>query len=181
MKVVGFAGYSGSGKTTLVEQLIPLLRQRGLRVSVLKHAHHRFDIDHVGKDSWRHREAGAYEVIVASDRRMALMREYEVPQEPDVHALLAALDPRVDWVLVEGLKDCDLPKIEIRREPVTEARPALYPHDPRVVAVASNAAALPAPTPVPLLNLDDPQAVAQWLLTQGTRFDYPPQTMEARI
>ena len=103
MKVLGFAGYSGSGKTTLLEQLIALLRQRGLRVSVVKHAHHRFDIDHQGKDSWRHREAGAYEVVVASDRRMALMREYEQPHAIDPHELLAELDPRVDWVLVEGL------------------------------------------------------------------------------
>ena len=91
MKVLGFAGYSGSGKTTLLEQLIALLRQRGLRVSVVKHAHHRFDIDHQGKDSWRHREAGAYEVVVASDRRMALMREYEQPHAIDPHELLAEL------------------------------------------------------------------------------------------
>ena len=81
MKVVGFAGFSGSGKTTLVERLIPALKLRGLRVSVVKHAHHKFDIDHPGKDTWRHREAGAFEVVVASDQRLALMREFEQPAE----------------------------------------------------------------------------------------------------
>ncbi len=144
MKVVGFAGYSGSGKTTLLEQLIPELRQRGLRVSVVKHAHHRFDIDHQGKDSWRHREAGAYEVVVASDRRMALMREYEQPHAIDPHELLAELDPRVDWVLVEGFKHSDLPKIEIwralRRARYRE-RPVHYANDPCIVAVATDARA----------------------------------------
>ena len=81
MKVVGFAGYSGSGKTMLVEQLIPIFRLQGMRVSVVKHAHHRFDIDHVGKDTYRHREAGAFEVVVASDRRLALIREFEQPAQ----------------------------------------------------------------------------------------------------
>lgn len=181
MKVVGFAGYSGSGKTTLVERLIPELRLRGLRVSVVKHAHHKFDIDHVGKDSWRHREAGAYEVVAASDRRMALMREFEQQHQPGVHKLLAALDPRVDWVLVEGFKDCDLPKIEIWRAPTPEyrERPALYPHDPHIVAVATDATRLPEAGPLPLLDLGAPQAVAQWLLAQGARFDYLSQTVEA--
>ena len=174
MKVLGFAGYSGSGKTTLLEQLIPLLRQRGLRVSVVKHAHHRFDIDHQGKDSWRHREAGAYEVVVASERRMALMREYEQPHAFDPHELLAELDPGVDWVLVEGFKHSDLPKIEVWRTPTPDYRggPALYPQDPCVVAVATDAPELPAPTALPVLKLRDPQAVAQWLLAQGARFDY---------
>lgn len=184
MKVIGFAGYSGSGKTTLVEQLIPALRLHGLRVSVVKHAHHKFDIDHVGKDSWRHREAGAYEVAVASDRRMALMREFEQRHLPSVHELLAELDPRADWVLVEGFKDSDLPKIEIWRpsSPHCRERPALYPHDPGIVAVAVTVAAdepqLPVPTTLPLLNLDDPRAVVQWLLAQGARFDYVPQRAE---
>lgn len=181
MKVVGFAGYSGSGKTTLVEQLIPELRLHGLRVSVVKHAHHKFDIDHVGKDTWRHREAGAYEVAVASDRRMALMREFEQQHAPSVHELLAELDPRVDWVLVEGFKESDLPKIEIWRAASHDyrERPALYPHDPRIIAVASDAPQPPLPTALPLLNLDDPHAVVQWLLAQGARFDYVPDRAEA--
>ena len=182
MKVVGFAGLSGSGKTTLVERLIPLLSQGGRHVSVVKHAHHKFDIDHAGKDSWRHREAGAYEVAVASDRRMALMREFEQPHAPSVHELLAELDPRADWVLVEGFKDCDLPKIEIWRIPTPDyrERPVRYPHDPRIVAVATDAPQLPVLTLLPLLDLDAPHAVVQWLLAQGARFDYSTnQTMEA--
>ena len=91
MKVAGFAGYSGSGKTTLVEQIIPLLRQQGLRVSVVKHAHHRFDIDQPGKDSWRHRQAGAFEVVIASDRRLALVREFEQPAQLTVHQMLSLI------------------------------------------------------------------------------------------
>jgi molybdopterin-guanine dinucleotide biosynthesis protein MobB len=117
MRVVGFAGFSGSGKTTLVEQVIPELRLRGLRVSVVKHAHHSFDIDHAGKDTYRHREAGAFEVVAASDRRLALIREFEQPAQLSVHQLLAELYQGVDWVLVEGFKDSDLPKIEVWRAP----------------------------------------------------------------
>ena len=92
MHVVCFAGYSGSGKTTLIEQVIPVLTTRGLRVSVIKHTHHRFDVDTPGKDTWRHRQAGAYEVLAASDQRVVLMRELPAPQEPNVHALIAQLD-----------------------------------------------------------------------------------------
>ena len=113
MKVVGFAGFSGSGKTTLVEQLIPELRLRGLRVSVVKHAHHSFDMDHPGKDTYRHREAGAFEVVAASDKRLMLVREFEQPAVLSVHHLLAELYQGVDWVLVEGFKESDLLKIEV--------------------------------------------------------------------
>ena len=109
------AGFSGSGKTTLVERLIPALKLRGLRVSVVKHAHHKFDIDHPGKDTYRHREAGAFEVVVASDQRLALMREFEQPAQLTVHHLIAELYEGVDWVLVEGFKDSDLLKIEVWR------------------------------------------------------------------
>jgi len=175
MKVAGFAGYSGSGKTTLVEQIIPLLRQQGLRVSVVKHAHHRFDIDHPGKDSWRHRQAGANEVLLASDMRLALLREYDQPHEPDVHALLAQLDARADWVLIEGFKDAPLPKIEVWRAPAPgqEARPVRYPEDDFVAAVASDTPdRLPVPTQLPVLDLNQPAQVAQWLLAQGERFEY---------
>src|SRR3954468_2669034 len=108
MKVVGFAGYSRAGKTTLVEKLIPVLKRLGQRVSVVKHAHHKFDIDHPGKDTFRHREAGAFEVVVASDKRLALMREFEQPAQLSVHHLIAELYDGVDWVLVEGFKHSDL-------------------------------------------------------------------------
>ena len=174
MKVVGFAGYSGSGKTTLVEQLIPQLRARGLRVSVVKHAHHRFDIDHPGTDTFRHREAGAFEVVIASGRRLALMREFEQAAELSVHHLLAELWDGVDWVLVEGFRGSDLPKVEVWR-PATD-QPARYPEDDFIAAIATDdAAALPVPTLRPVLDLNDAEAIAQWLIDNGQRFDYDPE------
>ena len=174
MKVVGFAGYSGSGMTTLVEQLIARLRARGLRVSVVKHAHHRFDIDHPGKDTFRHREAGAFEVAIASSRRLALMREFERPTELSVHHLIAELWDGVDWVLVEGFRGSDLLKVEVWR-PAT-GHPARYPDDDFVVAIATDApAALPVPTLRPVLDLNDAEAIAQWLIDNGQRFDYDPE------
>jgi molybdopterin-guanine dinucleotide biosynthesis protein B len=175
MKVVGFAGYSGAGKTTLLEPLIGLLVAGGARVAVLKHAHHRFDIDHEGKDSWRHRKAGACEVLVASDVRLALMREYPAVQEPEVHALIAEIDATVDWLLVEGFRGSDLPKIEIWRAPTADyaGHPARYPQDPAVQAIATDApGALPEPTALPLLDLNDVPAIARWLVENGARFSY---------
>jgi len=171
MKVVGFAGYSGAGKTTLVERLIPALKQRGQRVSVVKHAHHCFDIDHPGKDSWRHRAAGAFEVVVASSRRLALLREFERPAEPSVHHLLAELYDGVDWVLVEGFKDSDLLKIEVWR--AASGKPVRYPDDDFIVAVATDSPQqLPTPTGLDVLDLNAPQAVADWLIAHASRFDY---------
>ncbi len=175
MKVAGFAGFSGCGKTTLIEQLIPLLRQQGQRVSVVKHAHHRFDIDHPGKDSYRHREAGAFEVVIASDRRLALVREFEQPAQLSVHHLLAELFEGVDWVLVEGFKESDILKLEVWRAPTAdqEARPVRYPEDDFVVAIATDTPEqLPAPTQLPVLDLNHPELVAQWLLAQADRFEY---------
>jgi len=171
MKVVGFAGFSGAGKTHLVEQLIPALKLRGLRVSVVKHAHHRFDIDHPGKDTFRHREAGAFEVVVASDRRLALMREFEQPARLSVHHLLAELWDGVDWVLVEGFKESNLLKIEVWR--AATGKEARYPEDDFVVAIATDSPErLPQETLRPVLDLNDPDAVAQWLVENGDRFDY---------
>ena len=170
MKVVGFSGYSGSGKTTLVEQLIARLKLAGRRVSVVKHAHHNFDIDHPGKDSWRHREAGAFEVVVASDRRLAKIREYEVQAEPTVHQLIAELYD-CDWVLVEGFKHADLLKIEVWR--AASGKPVQYPNDPFVVAICTDSPdRLPQPTGLPLLDLNDPDAVAHFLLGNPTRYEY---------
>lgn len=175
MKVVGFAGFSGAGKTTLVEQLIPALKLRGLRVSVVKHAHHKFDIDHPGKDTWRHREAGAFEVVAASARRLVLMREFEQCGELSVHQLIAELYPGADWVLVEGFKDSDLHKIEVWRE--NSGKPARYPDDPFVAAIATDSPqALPEPTQRPVLDLNRPDDVAAWLVDNGARFDYSPET-----
>ena len=174
MKVVGFAGFSGSGKTTLVESLIAALKLRGLRVSVVKHAHHEFDIDHPGKDTWRHREAGAFEVVVASSQRLALIREFERPAQLSVHHLIAELYEGVDWVLVEGFKDSNLLKIEVWR--AGAGKPALYPHDDFIVAIATDSPAqLPLATLRPVLDLNDADSVAQWLTDNQGRFDYDPE------
>ena len=174
MKVIGFAGFSGSGKTQLVERLIPALKLMGLRVSVAKHAHHEFDIDRPGKDTFRHRAAGAFEVIVASDRRLALMREFEQSARMNVHHLLAELYDGVDWVLVEGFKDSNLPKIEVWR--ASAGNPARYPDDDFIVAVATDSPqAMPEPTLRPVLDLNDPDAIAHWLADNGHRFDYDPE------
>ena len=175
MNVVGFAGYSGSGKTTLVEQLIPALKKRGLRVSVVKHAHHSFDIDRPGKDTHRHRAAGAFEVVVASSNRFALMREFEKPSAMTVHQMIAELYDGVDWVLVEGFKDSDVLKIEVWRAPTAEyvGKPARYMDDDFIVAIATDAPdQLPYPTGRPVLNLNDAEAVADYLLSAQERFVY---------
>jgi molybdopterin-guanine dinucleotide biosynthesis adapter protein len=173
MKVIDFAGFSGSGKTTLIEALRPALKSRGLRVSVVKHAHHKFDIDHAGKDTFRHREAGAFEVVVASSKRLALLREFEHNAQMDVHQLIAQLYEGVDWVLVEGFKTSDLLKIEVWRE--STGKPALYASDPYIVAIATDT---PAPvregTQRPVLDLGSAEAVAQWLVDNGERFTYNP-------
>jgi molybdopterin-guanine dinucleotide biosynthesis protein B len=174
MNVAGFAGYSGSGKTTLVEQLIPALRLRGLRVSVVKHAHHSFDIDQPGKDTYRHREAGAFEVVVASNRRLALMREFERDASLTVHQMIAELYDGVDWVLVEGFKDSDLLKIEVWR--AASGKPTRYVDDGFVVAIATDSPAhLPEPTLRPVLDLNDADAVASWLIDNQARFEYHPE------
>jgi molybdopterin-guanine dinucleotide biosynthesis adapter protein len=177
MKVVGFSGYSGSGKTTLLEQLIGILRQAGQRVSVVKHAHHLFDIDHPGKDSWRHRQAGAFEVVVASNRRLAKIREYETPADLSMHQLLAELSP-CDWALVEGFKHAELPKLEVWR--AETGQQVNYPTDPHVVAVVTDdPPRLPQPTTLPLLNINDAQAVAAFLLNDPTRYEYTAPSADA--
>lgn len=170
MKVIGFCGRSGSGKTTLIERVIPLMRAAGHRVSVLKHAHHDFDIDHPGKDSWRHRQAGAFEVIVASNKRLAIVREYEVEADTTVYQMLAELS-LCDWVFVEGFKHADLPKIEVWR--AAAGHPVQYPVDPFIVAVATDSPpALPDATSLPVLNIDDAQSVVQFLLSDPARYEY---------
>jgi len=174
MNVVGFCGTSGVGKTTLIEQLIGELKARGLRVSVIKHAHKRFDIDRPGKDSFRHREAGASEVLVASAQRLALLREYTVEGLPSVHALIAELSP-VDWVLVEGYKHADLPKVEVWRAAL--GQPPLYPDDPFVTTIATDVpTALPVPTGRPVFNMAAAAALASHLVDTADRYDYRPET-----
>lgn len=170
VKVVGFSGYSGAGKTTLLEQVIALLRASAQRVSVIKHAHHGFDIDREGKDSWRHRQAGAGEILIASSRRLALMRENPVPADPDVHELLAMLSD-CDWVLVEGFRRSDLPKIEVWR--AETGHEAHYPVDAHIVAIATDdAGRLPAPTTLPVLDINDPAAIVAFLNQSPERYEY---------
>ena len=173
MNVVGLSGFSGSGKTTLAERLIAALRAAGQRVSVVKHAHHKFDIDHEGKDSWRHRQAGASEVVIASALRLAKIREFPVRADPTVHDLIAELAP-CDWVLVEGFKSSALPKIEVWR--AATGKPAQYPFDPFVIALATDSeAALPAPTGLPVFHLDDVDGIAAFILAQERRCLYEPK------
>lgn len=158
MKVLGIVGWSGSGKTTLLVALLPLLRAEGLRVSTIKHTHHGFDMDRPGKDTYRHREAGAREVLVASGTRWALLHEIQ-GEEPTLPYLLTKLEP-VDLVLVEGFKAHPFPKLEVHRAAL--GKPPIWPDAPDVVAVASD-------SPIDtggrtLLPLNNPEAVMRWIL-----------------
>jgi molybdopterin-guanine dinucleotide biosynthesis adapter protein len=159
MRIFGLAGWSGSGKTTLITALIPELLAHGVTVSTVKHAHHGFDVDRPGKDSWRHRQAGAREVMVASERRWALMHELRSAAEPSLERLIAQMSP-VDLILVEGFKQHPHPKIEVCRPAL--GKPPLYPDDPFIVAVASDER--PAELPLPWLPLSDPAAVARFII-----------------
>ena len=157
MKVLGVIGWSGSGKTTLLEAVLPLLRVRGLAVSTIKHAHHGFDMDRPGKDSFRHRAAGAQEVLVATGARWALLHEVSGP-EPTLPELLTRLAP-VDLVLVEGFKTHNFAKLEVHRPAL--GKPPIWPQETEVVAVASDQA--PDVEGRTLLPLNDPPAVAAWI------------------
>lgn len=158
MKIFGFAGYSGSGKTTLIEKLIPLFVQQKLRVSLIKHAHHAFDVDQPGKDSFRHRHAGCTEVLVTSSRRWALMHELRGAAEPGLTEQIERLSP-CDLLLVEGFKHEPIPKLEIFRAEVGES--LLHPHDANIVAVASDAV---VDTRLPHFDLNRPEAIAAFIM-----------------
>ncbi len=161
MRILGAVGWSGSGKTTLLTALIPLLRAAGMRVSTVKHAHIGFDMDRPGKDSFRHREAGAHEVLITSPARWVLTHEV-TGEEPSLPDVLARLAP-VDLVLVEGFKSHPYPKIEVYRPSLGKL--ALWPGDPGIVAVASDVAL--EGCAVPCLPLDRPEAVARWILARA--------------
>jgi len=161
MRMLGFIGSSGSGKTTLITQILPLLRQRGLRVSALKHAHHGFDIDRPGKDSYRYREAGAEEVMLVADGRWALLHEGAEDDDMSLQAVVCRMAP-VDILLVEGFKMAHIPKIEVYRPSL--GRPPFYSEDSEVVAIASDAAIETDGRPA--LSLNDPVQVAGFILAQ---------------
>jgi molybdopterin-guanine dinucleotide biosynthesis protein MobB len=166
--VLGIAAFSGTGKTTLLTRLLPLLGARGLRVGMIKHAHHSFEIDTPGKDSYELRKAGAAQMLIASARRWALMVDHEHRGEPRLAQALARLDQdSLDLILVEGFKTEPIPKIELHRPCL--GKPAMYPGDDTVVAVATDGD-LPVVTELPVLDINDVEAIAgfvlQWLARQ---------------
>ena len=166
VRLIGLAGWSGAGKTTLMTRLIPELAASGVGVSTLKHAHHAFDVDRPGKDSYEHRSAGARQVLVASAHRWALMTEHRGAPEPGLSELLPRFDP-VDLVIVEGFKRDAHPKIEVHRG--ANAKPWLHPEDPFIAAIASDIA--PPAGQLPHAHLDDIAAIADLVLQHATPLD----------
>jgi molybdopterin-guanine dinucleotide biosynthesis adapter protein len=162
MRIIGLAGWSGSGKTTLVTKVIPVLIKRGLKVATVKHAHHEFDIDQPGKDSWLHRQAGASEVAIVSSRRWAIVHELGDEPEPPLADMLAKLGP-VDLVIVEGFKRHRHPKLEVYRAVV--GKPLLNPDDDCIVALATDAPLKEAQ--VPVVMLDDIESIANVLQAEA--------------
>jgi molybdopterin-guanine dinucleotide biosynthesis adapter protein len=165
MKVIGLAGWSGAGKTTLLSRLIPHFIAQGLRASVIKHAHHEFDVDVPGKDSWVHRQSGAVEVLVSSTRRWALMHELRGASEPKLLELLAKMSP-VDLVLIEGFKREPHRKIEVHR--AANGKPALFPDDPDIVGIATDTK---LETTLPMAHLDDIDAIAAMIHASAVDID----------
>ncbi len=168
MRIFGFAGWSGSGKTTLIEQLIPRLAQRGLRVALLKHAHHQFDVDVPGKDSYRHRHAGCAEVLVSSASRWALIHEHRGAPELTMQEALARLSP-CDLVLIEGYKRAPIPKLEVYRAGL--GKPLLHPVDPNIVAIASDTPGAAAGRSLPIFALDAYDMLATFVEERGVYAD----------
>ncbi|QFY88580.1 molybdopterin-guanine dinucleotide biosynthesis protein B [Magnetovirga frankeli] len=177
-KVLGFAAFSGVGKTSLLKRLIPLLRQQGLRIGLIKLSHHHFEVDVPGKDSYELRQAGAEQVLLCSPRRWALITELEQPVEPDLERMLVQLDrAALDLVLVEGFRHAPFSKIELHRPSL--GHPLLYPQDPNIIAIASDvplskpaSSAEPARPDIPQLGLNQPQQILafilHWMRTEQT-------------
>lgn len=157
--MIGFSAFSGTGKTTLLKQVIPLLKKEGLRVAVIKHAHHHFDLDQPGKDSFELRKAGADKTIICTTTRMAVITEFPKPEdEPSLQDIVDTIDPEsFDFILVEGYKHLPFPKIELHRESV--GKPYLYHQDPDIIAIACDAD-LPDPTSIPVLDINDIEGIA---------------------
>ncbi len=160
MKLFGITGYSGSGKTTLIEKLLTLFTERGLRVSVIKHAHHDVDLDQPGKDSWRFRTGGSHEVLLVTAQRWFLMHENRESSEPDMTELMARLSP-CDLVLVEGFKRGPWPKLEVWRKATGHCR--LAPEDATIVALATDQR---EHTRLPQFDLNQPEQIALFILQQ---------------
>src|SRR5687767_2244319 len=158
MKIFGFAGWSGSGKTTLIEKLIPLFVERRLKVSLIKHAHHSFDVDQPGKDSWRHRHVGCSEVLVSSSRRWALVHELRGAPEPGLEQLIMQITP-CDLLLVEGFKREKLPKLEVYR--TVTGQPLLHPQDSDIVGIATDGK---LQTTLPQFDLNDAPGIATFVV-----------------
>lgn len=162
--ILGFAAYSGTGKTTLLTQLIPILRQQGLRIGLIKHSHHNFQIDQPGKDSFRLREAGASPVMLVSTHRRAIITEFQSVSEPVLDEQLLAFDQSgLDLVLVEGFKATSFPKIELHRPSLN--KPLLYPNDPDIIAIASDYQ-LATPQNLTQLDLNQPELIAEFITRQ---------------
>lgn len=162
--ILGFAAFSGTGKTTLLTQLIPILKAHGLRIGIIKHSHHNFQIDQPGKDSFRLREAGASPVMLVSTHRRAIITEIEPIKEPKLDEQLLAFDQsELQLILVEGFKSAEFPKIELHRPSLN--KPVLYPNDPSIIAVASDAA-LDIPSTLVQLDLNQPGLIAEFILHQ---------------
>src|SRR3954451_8860291 len=176
MHVIGLAGWSGAGKTTLVVKLVPELRRRGLSVSTLKHAHHAFEVDRPGKDSFEHREAGATEVLISSARRWALMHELHDEKELPLAALLRRLSP-VDLIVVEGFKAHNHPKIEVHR--VANGKPFLFDTLPNIRAIASDEP-VPNASTMPVIPLDDIAAIADQVLASSEPLERVIAALEAQ-
>jgi molybdopterin-guanine dinucleotide biosynthesis adapter protein len=175
MRIIGLAGWSGSGKTTLITKLIPRLIARGVLVSTLKHAHHGFDLDQPGKDSFFHRAAGATEVIISSAKRWAILHELREEPEWNLRSLVAKMSP-VDLVLVEGFKRDAFPKLEIHR--AANNKPLIHPEDPHIIAIASDIA-LPQ-AKVPVIDLNDIETIADLLLARAVPVDATQSAVAAR-
>lgn len=162
--LLGFAAFSGTGKTTLLAQLIPILKRQGLRVGLIKHGHHDFDIDYPGKDSFRLREAGASPVMIVSSKRRAIITEISPEREPSLDEQLRHFDQsQLDLLLVEGFKAEAFPKIELHRPSLN--KPLLYPDDGGIIAIASDAP-LPVPNNLPLLDINKPEMIAGFIIRQ---------------
>jgi len=162
LPVIGFSAYSGTGKTTLIKQVIPLLKSRGLKIAVIKHAHHHFDLDQPGKDSYELRKAGAAHTIICTTTRMAAISEFANPdEEPSLQQIVDTLDTgKFDILLVEGYKHLAFDKIELHRTAMK--KPYLYPKDPNIIALACDASS-PDALAIPMLDLNSPQQIAEFI------------------